>query len=161
MAAVLEGGTGKFTFLLQVIDTAGNQFDDVQRAWIDNEPVKAAITGIAGLPRCGDLYTQTNAGVFKTVNIQGTAWDQLIDPVTPDFTRPTSDNFDLYTVKFQKQGATGYAQLIDSTTPFRHDRCLWAWELSLHRFPERRVCWSGQRRSRWSFNQTLKLHKEI
>jgi hypothetical protein len=116
MAAVLEGGTGKFTFLLQVIDTAGNQFYDVQRAWIDNEPVKAAITGIAGLPPCGDLYTQTNAGVFKTVNIQGTAWDQLIDPVTPDFTRPTSDNFDLYTVKFQKQGATGYAQLIDSTT---------------------------------------------
>jgi hypothetical protein len=58
MAAVLEGGTGKFTFLLQVIDTAGNQFYDVQRAWIDNEPVKAAITGIAGLPPCGDLYTQ-------------------------------------------------------------------------------------------------------
>src|SRR5277367_273688 len=117
MSAILEGGTGKFTFLLQVIDTAANEFYDLQRAWIDNEPVKAAITGIAGLPPCGDLYTQTNAGVFKTVNIQGTAWDQLIDPVTPDYTQPTSDNFDHFTVKFQKQGAAGFAQLIDSTAP--------------------------------------------
>lgn len=40
MAAVLVGGTGKFTFLLQVIDTAGNQLYDIQRAWIDNEPVQ-------------------------------------------------------------------------------------------------------------------------
>src|SRR5277367_3052082 len=63
------------------------------------------------------IYTQTNAGVFKTVNIQGTAWDQLIDPVTPDYTQPTSDNFDHFTVKFQKQGAAGFAQLIDSTAP--------------------------------------------
>jgi hypothetical protein len=117
MAAILEGGTGKFTFLLQAIDTAGNTFYDAQRAWIDNEPVHAAITGIAGLPPCGDLYTQTNAGVFKTVNIQGTAWDQLIDPVSPDLTRPTSDNFGNFTVQFQKQGAAGYALLINSTNP--------------------------------------------
>jgi hypothetical protein len=117
MAPMLEGGSGKFTFLLQVIDTVGNQFYDVQRAWIDNEPLHADITGIAALPPCADLYTQTHAGVFKTVNIQGTAWDQVIDPVTPDYTRPTSDNFGHYTVKFQKQGALGFAQLIDSTTP--------------------------------------------
>jgi len=79
--------------------------------------VQAAITGIAGLPPCSDLYTQTNAGVFKTVNIQGTAWDQLIDPATPDFTKPTSDNFGNYAVAFQKQGAAGFAQLINSNTP--------------------------------------------
>jgi hypothetical protein len=117
MAAVLEGGTGKFTFLLQVIDTAGNQFYDVQRAWIDNEPLHGAITGIGSLPPCSDLYTQTNAGVFKTVDIDGTAWDQLIDPTTPDFTKPTSDNFAEFTVVFQKQGAAGFATLIDSPNP--------------------------------------------
>ena len=117
MAAVLVGGTGKFTFLLQVIDTAGNQLYDVQRAWIDNEPVQAAITGIAGLPPCGDLYTQNNAGVFQTVSVQGYAWDQLIDPTTPDFTKPTSDNFNYYTVTFQKQGAAEWIPLINSTSP--------------------------------------------
>lgn len=117
MAAVLVGGSGKFTFLLQVIDTVGNQLYDVQRAWIDNEPVQAAITGIAGLPPCGDLYTQNNAGVFQTVDIQGFAWDQLIDPTTPDFTKPTSDNFNYYTVTFQKQGAAEWITVINSTSP--------------------------------------------
>ena len=99
------GGTGKFTFLLQVIDTAGDKFYDVQRAWIDNEPIHAWINGIAGLPSCTDLYTKTTAGAFKTVDVQGTAWDQLIDPDTPDLTKPTSDNFGEYNVYFNKQGA--------------------------------------------------------
>jgi len=79
--------------------------------------VEATITAIGCLPACSDLYTQTNASIFKTVNIRGTAWDQLIDPVTPDFTRPTSDNFDHYTVQFQKQGAAEWITLIDSTSP--------------------------------------------
>ena len=117
LAPILEGGTGKFTFLLQVIDTLGNQLYDVQRAWIDNEPIHTTITGIGCLPACSDLYTQTSAGVFKTVNIRGTAWDQLIDPATPDLTRPTSDNFDEYTIEFQKQGAAGWASLVSSTSP--------------------------------------------
>jgi hypothetical protein len=117
MAAILVGGTGKFTFLLQVIDTVGNEFYDVQRAWIDNEPVQAQITGIAGLPPCADLYTQNKAGVFQTVNVVGFAWDQLIDPTTPDFTKPTSDNFNYYTVTFQKQGAAEWITLITSTSP--------------------------------------------
>ena len=126
MAPVLVGGTGKFTFLLQVIDTAGNQIYDIQRAWVDNEPVQAAITGIAGLPPCADLYTQgpippnsppNTRGVFQTVNVQGFAWDQLIDPTTPDITQPTSDNFNYYTVTFQKQGALEWIPLINSTSP--------------------------------------------
>ncbi|HXB70347.1 MAG TPA: hypothetical protein VNY05_19010 [Candidatus Acidoferrales bacterium] len=115
MNAADEGGTGKFTFLLQIIDTDGNQFYDVQRAWVDNEPVHAAITGIASLPPCADLYTQYHDGTFKTVNIQGTAWDRLIDPADP--TKPTSDNFAHFTVNFQKQGAIGFALLIDSPNP--------------------------------------------
>ena len=79
--------------------------------------MQAAITGIAGLPPCGDLYTQNNAGVFQTVNVQGFAWDQVIDPATPDFTKPTSDNFNYYTVTFQKQGAAEWITLINSTSP--------------------------------------------
>ena len=112
---VHQGGTGKFTFLLQVIDTTGNTYYDVQRAWVDNEPIKAAIIGIGGQAPCADLYTQTSAGVFKTVNIQGYAWDQLIEP--PILTQPTSDNFDQYTVQFQKQGAALPALLTASVSP--------------------------------------------
>ena len=110
-------GTGKFTLLLQVIDTAGNQYYDIQRAWIDNEKEVAVITGIAGLASCQDIYTQDPNGNFKTVDIEGTAWDALIDPTGPDLTKPTSDNFDKYEVKFQKQGGATEVELITSNSP--------------------------------------------
>ena len=111
---VHEGGTGKFTFLLQAIDTAGNTFYDVQRAWIDNEPIKMTIVGIGNQAPCTDLYTQTHAGIFKTVDIRGYAWDQYID--TGDLSTPTSNNFDHYQVHFLKQGAvSAQVLLIDST----------------------------------------------
>ena len=117
-AAGLQPGTGKFTFLLQVSDSAGNQYYDIQRAWIDNENVVGIITGIGGLPHCADLYTQNSNSVFQTVNINGTAWDQIIDISTPDYTKPTSDNFANYTVTFNKQGATSSpAVLISSASP--------------------------------------------
>lgn len=112
---VHEGGTGKFTFLLRVVDTSGNTYYDVQRAWIDNEPIKAQITGIGGLAPCADLYMQTTPGVFKTVNVEGTAWDQLIEP--GNLAQPTSDNFDRYTIHVAKQGVAGSVLMIDSATP--------------------------------------------
>ncbi len=108
-------GTGKFTFLLQVIDTSGNTFYDVQRVWVDNEPVEAVIDGVGNVPACADLYTKDQSGTFKTVAVRGTAWDPLIDPADP--TKPTSDNFHRYTLKFQKQGAAGEAELVDSPDP--------------------------------------------
>jgi hypothetical protein len=109
-------GTGKFTFLLQVTDTHGNQYYDIQRAWIDNEREVAKIEGIAGLLKCEDLYTQNSGGAFKVVDIEGTAWDPLIDPLDP--TTPTSDNFYRYEVKFKKQGAlSDEVELINSNSP--------------------------------------------
>lgn len=109
-----DSGTGKFTLLLQVIDTSGNQFYDIQRVWVDNEPVMAQIAGISGLPACTDLYTQDANGNFKSVGIEGIAWDALIDPA--DSTKPTSDNFDRYEVSIQKQGAAGESSLHASTS---------------------------------------------
>ena len=53
--------------------------------------------------------------MFKTVNIQGYAWDQLIEPA--NFTQPTSDNFDQYKVEFQKQAAALPALLTASVSP--------------------------------------------
>jgi hypothetical protein len=107
-------GTGKFTILLQVVDTNGNQYYDIQRAWIDNEPIHAEIKGIAGLAPCMDLFMRNAAGHFITVQITGTAWDQLIDLLDP--TLPTSDNFGGYEVYFNKQGAVSGWQLLNSST---------------------------------------------
>lgn len=109
-----QGATGKFSFLLQVIDTAGQTYYDIQRAWVDNEPIKAAIVGIGNQAPCSDMYTQTPEGVFKTVDIRGYAWDQYID--RNDLTAPTSNNFDRYQVRFVKQGAVSpQVVLINST----------------------------------------------
>ena len=108
-----KNGTGKFTMLLQVIDTTGNMYYDIQRAWIDNEPIHAVIAGIAGLPPCKDLYTKDANGHFITVQVTGTAWDQLID--LADATKPTSDNFGSYQVYFNKQGAVSGWQLLHSS----------------------------------------------
>jgi hypothetical protein len=110
-----EGATGKFTFLLQVVDTNGNTYYDIQRAWIDNEPVHGTIVNIGNQPPCSDLYTQTTEGVFKTVAVRGYAWDQLI--ALADLTKPTSDNFARYLLQFQKQSAAGWATLADSPDP--------------------------------------------
>jgi len=113
-----KGGTGKFTFLLQVIDTHGNTYYDIQRAWMDNEHEVAKITGVGGLKPCQDLYTQDSRGNFKKVDIEGTAWDAVIDPgETPPFTKPTNDNFDKYVVTFQKQGKTGEVKIKESNSP--------------------------------------------
>ncbi|CAM3960769.1 hypothetical protein [Roseateles saccharophilus] len=109
-----QGGTGKFSVLLQVIDTAGNSYYDIQRAWIDNEPIQAAVVGIGNQAPCSDMYTQTHEGIFKTVDIRGYAWDQYID--RGDLSAPTSDNFDSYQVRFTKQGAVSpQVMLINST----------------------------------------------
>lgn len=97
------GGTGKFSFLLRVTDTNGNTYYDIQRAWVDNEPIQAAIVGIGNQAPCSDMYTQTHEGIFKTVNVRGYAWDQYID--RNDLSAPTSNNFDRYQVRFVKQGA--------------------------------------------------------
>lgn len=109
-----EGATGKFSVLLQVVDTAGNTYYDLQRAWVDNEPIQAAIVGIGNQAPCSDMYTQTPEGVFKTVDVRGYAWDQYIDRM--DLSAPTSNNFDSYQVRFVKQGAVSpQVQLINST----------------------------------------------
>lgn len=105
--------SGRYSVLLQVTDTAGLTRYDIQRLWVDNHDITVSLTGLGGLPACTDLFTQETAGVFRTVAVNGTAWDELI---VPGDTSVPSNNFDHYTVHFQKQGAAGWAQLIDSST---------------------------------------------
>ena len=100
-------GSGKYSFLLKVEDTAGNTYYDIQRAWIDNEIIRGKITGIGTIGPCQDIYILDVPGGI--LPIAGYATDPLI--VAGDTTTPTSDNFKEYKLSFQKQGATGWEEL--------------------------------------------------
>ncbi len=93
--------TGQYTLLLQVEDSAGNTYYDLQRVWVDNDPVKAEITSIGGLSACLDLNLSNYVGT--TAEIRGYAWDSQI--VTGD-NSPPSNNFAAYSLRFQKNGGS-------------------------------------------------------
>ncbi len=111
--------SGRYSVLLQLIDTSGNTYYDLQQVWIDNENITAVISGLfvnglGNLPACTDLYTKDNAGNFRTMNVEGTAYDPLIITSVPS---APSDNFSRYLVSIQKQSAAGWVTMIDSSTP--------------------------------------------
>ncbi len=91
--------TGKFTLLLQVEDTPGNTYYDVQRVWVDNESPIAKIRSIGGLTACKDLKLSNFVGT--TAKIRGFAWDHPIEGVSPN---PPNNNFREYSMGFKKNG---------------------------------------------------------
>ncbi|HET7463036.1 MAG TPA: hypothetical protein VFJ82_17415, partial [Longimicrobium sp.] len=108
--------SGRYSVLLEVEDTSGHTYFDIQRVWIDNENMVVSLTGVGGLAPCQDLYTRQAlpSTLFRTVQVNGTAWDELI--VAGDTTAP-SNNFRRYLLEFQKQGAASWETLVDSPTP--------------------------------------------
>lgn len=106
---------GRYSVLLEVIDTGGTCYYDIQRVWVDNRAIEGIITGIGDQPPCSDLYMKDSNGNFKTVNIMGTAYDPPIIP--GDFTVPTSDNFDYYQLNILKQSAASASTILHSTSP--------------------------------------------
>ncbi|HEX6188607.1 MAG TPA: hypothetical protein VFZ40_11045 [Pyrinomonadaceae bacterium] len=115
-----SGPSGKYSFLLKVIDSTGNTYYDVQRAWIDNESIRGKITtlrytGGANIPPCTDVLINDGSGGTRTLDIRGFATDPLI--VTADLTQPTSDNFAGYSVAFRKQGAASEVAVLSSAVP--------------------------------------------
>src|SRR5262249_44547583 len=114
------GPTGKYTLLLGILDTAGNTYYDIQRVWVDNDPVKAQITTIGGLGACLDLKLSTFVG--KTCEIRGFAWDRAIRVADPQ-TAP-NDNFGDYSMSYQKNGGGGGA--IPVATPGVRVPNVWA-----------------------------------
>lgn len=113
--------SGKYTFLLQVIDSSGTTYYDIQRAWLDNEVLRGRITRLryagsgSDLPPCTDILINDGAGHARSVDIRGFATDPLIIP--GDLTQPTSDNFGGYSVTFRKQGASGEVTVRRSAIP--------------------------------------------
>jgi hypothetical protein len=113
--------SGKYTFLLRLIDSSGNTYYDIQQAWLDNEEVRGKIsslryTGIdSDLPPCSDIRINDGLGKARSLDIRGFATDPLI--IASDSTRPTSDNFDAYVVTLRKQAVSGTVTIQRSTVP--------------------------------------------
>ncbi len=111
--------SGMYTLLLQVEDTVGNTYYDIQRVWVDNDGVQAQITSIGGLSACLDLHLSNYTGT--TAEIRGIAWDPLID--TGEAASPPNDNFSHYTLGFQKNGGSGGSiPEATPTTPVPNER---------------------------------------
>lgn len=106
--------SGRYSMLLKITDTLGNTYYDIQRVWVDNDPVASLITQVGSQPPCTDLYTKDKNGNFKVVDIKGTAWDSLI--IAAVAANP-SDNFLQYDLYIQKQGGAGAELIKHSVTP--------------------------------------------
>ncbi len=101
-------GSGRFSLLLVVEDTAAHRYFDLQRAWIDNQTIRGKIVKFQRLidpvnklwddmPACTDVLLS-----YGTIRPMGLAWDPVIDeawwpPVAPN------DNFGYYKLEFWKQ----------------------------------------------------------
>ncbi|HEX5709342.1 MAG TPA: hypothetical protein VFX96_18720 [Pyrinomonadaceae bacterium] len=123
-----SGTSGKYCFLLKVVDTAGNTYYDIQRAWIDNETIRGKIDrvryqGAGDIPPCTDILINNGSGVARTIEVLGFATDPLI--VATDTTTPTSDNFSGYSVWLRKQGTSSEVYLVNNSSTPVPGRATW------------------------------------
>ncbi|MFZ5896344.1 MAG: hypothetical protein ACOY0T_35140 [Myxococcota bacterium] len=100
--------SGRYTLRLDVEDTLGNHYYDLQRVWFDNKPVTGEITGLQGVPACAvvnlsQLLNAGNCSVAWPLTIDGIAYDEFI--IEGDTTVP-SDNYGGYCVTLTKQGGS-------------------------------------------------------
>ncbi|MFQ5526271.1 MAG: hypothetical protein ACE5GX_08415 [Thermoanaerobaculia bacterium] len=93
-------------------DAVPPELYDSATVWIDNRVIEANITGLAiagggGLDACDELLLSqfiTAANTKVNCDINGRAWDPLITDNPPFPSSAPNDNFDLYTLNFQKDG---------------------------------------------------------
>jgi hypothetical protein len=79
---------------------------DAATVWLDNRDIQVKITGMAitgggSLDPCEELSLSQFSGT--TADINGRAWDPLILDTEPSWLKP-NDNFDLYRLRFRKDG---------------------------------------------------------
>jgi hypothetical protein len=118
VARTWSDGTGKYTLLLAVKDTAGHTFFDIQRVWLDADFPVALITSIGGLSGCLDLRLSDFKG--KKCEIRGVAWDAAIraaDAVDAATAGHPNDNFTGYSMSFQRNGTPGGVAIPPAVAP--------------------------------------------
>ena len=100
--------SGKYTLQLDVEDTTGAHYYDIQQIWIDNKEIHGKIAQYAGVPPCSSLTLSQFAPPGAPCNVPwpadllGIAYDEYISE--GDLSIP-SDNFGGYELWIKKDGA--------------------------------------------------------
>lgn len=100
--------SGKFTLRLDVEDTLGNHYYDIQQVWFDNKKIHGKISQVAGVPPCDSINLSqfAAAGADCTqpwlADLLGVAYDEYIEEGNPAV---PSDNFGGYRLWIKKDGA--------------------------------------------------------
>ncbi len=103
--------SGKYTLLLHVSDTAGNDYYDTQQVWFDNKPIHVEFDGLEGVGPCQDVclskYVPPGApcNACWPMNLLGIAFDEWIEPLNSSY---PSNNFDYYNLSVTRQGGPTY-----------------------------------------------------
>lgn len=104
--------SGKYTLLLHVTDTAGNDYYDTQQVWFDNKPIHVEFDGLEGVGSCQDVclskYVPKGApcNACWPMNLLGIAFDEWIEPLNSSY---PSNNFDYYSLSVTRQGGPTYS----------------------------------------------------
>lgn len=100
--------SGRYTLRLDVKDTMGNHYYDLQQVWFDNKRIHGQITQVAGVPQCAaiDLSQFAAPGADCSVpwlaDLLGIAYDEYIEE--GNISTP-SDNFGGHRLWIKKDGA--------------------------------------------------------
>lgn len=100
--------SGKYTLRLDVEDTMGDHYYDIQQVWFDNKEIHGRITQVAGVPPCATINLSqfsapgADCAVPWPAELLGIAYDEYIEEF--NFAVP-SDNFGGYSLWIKKDGA--------------------------------------------------------
>jgi len=100
--------SGKYTIRLDVEDTLGNHYYDLQQVWFDNKRIHGKITQVAGVPACASINLSqfappgADCSVPWLADLLGIAYDEYIEEGNASV---PSDNFGGYRLWIKKDGA--------------------------------------------------------
>jgi hypothetical protein len=100
--------SGRYTLRLDVEDTMGDHYYDIQQVWFDNKEIHGAITQVAGVPPCASINLSQFAPpgadclIPWPADLLGIAYDEYIEEGNLGV---PSDNFGGYALWIKKDGA--------------------------------------------------------
>jgi hypothetical protein len=100
--------SGRYTLRLEVEDTVGDHYYDLQQVWFDNKEIHGQIAQVAGVPPCASINLSqfappgANCLVPWPADLLGIAYDEYIEEGNAAV---PSDNFGGFSLWIKKDGA--------------------------------------------------------
>jgi hypothetical protein len=100
--------SGKYTIRVEVEDTMGDHYYDLQQVWFDNKEIHGKISQLAGVPACDSIdlskfaLSGGDCSVPWPADLLGIAYDEYIEETNLSV---PSDNFGGYSLWIKKDGA--------------------------------------------------------